>query len=78
MKVSTERHQRSRKKLIGQIGELVHGKSKKFTLRCGGNDLEAVLINFEGEHFAYLNRCRHIGISLDWVKINFSPKITGI
>ena len=71
MKASIEHHQRSRRKLIGQVGELVHGKSKKFTLRCRGNDLEAVLINFEGEHFAYLNRCRHIGISLDWVDNQF-------
>lgn len=33
--------------------------------------MEAMLINFGGEHFAYVNRCRHVGISLDWVDNQF-------
>ncbi|HTN71660.1 MAG TPA: Rieske 2Fe-2S domain-containing protein [Methylomirabilota bacterium] len=62
---------RSRKKLVARMGELTHGKSKKFTLRCEGNSVEVMLINFEGKHFAYVNRCRHVGISLDWIDNQF-------
>jgi nitrite reductase/ring-hydroxylating ferredoxin subunit len=62
---------RSRRKLVGNIGELAHGTSKKFTLRCADNSIEAMLINYEGDVFAYVNRCRHIALSLDWVDNRF-------
>jgi nitrite reductase/ring-hydroxylating ferredoxin subunit len=62
---------KSRRKFVGNIAELAHGTSKKFTLRCAGNIIEAMLINYEGEVFAYLNRCRHIALSLDWVDNQF-------
>jgi nitrite reductase/ring-hydroxylating ferredoxin subunit len=61
----------SRRKLVGKMSDLTHGTSKKFTLRCGGHNMEAMLINFEGDMFAYLNRCRHIALSLDWVDNEF-------
>jgi nitrite reductase/ring-hydroxylating ferredoxin subunit len=59
------------RKLVGAVGEIEHGKSKKFTLRRGQRDLEALLVNFEGRHFAYINRCPHTGITLDWVNNQF-------
>lgn len=62
---------RSRRILVGEIGELAHRASKKFTLHCGEHPLEAMLINVDGDLYAYLNRCRHIGISLDWVDNQF-------
>ena len=55
-------------KLVGTVGELEHGTSKKFTMRRGGRDLEALLVNYQGNYFAYVNRCPHIGITLDWVE----------
>jgi len=58
-------------KLVGTIGELEHGTSKKFTMRRGGRDLEALLVNYQGNHFAYVNRCPHTGITLDWVNNQF-------
>jgi nitrite reductase/ring-hydroxylating ferredoxin subunit len=58
-------------KLVGQVGELQHGSSKKFTMKRGGRDLEALLVNFNGTHFAYVNRCPHTGITLDWVNNQF-------
>ena len=64
-----EKH--SKRKLVGAVGEIEHGKSKKFTLRRGHRDLEALLVNFEGRHFAYINRCPHTGITLDWVNNQF-------
>ncbi|HEU4346028.1 MAG TPA: Rieske 2Fe-2S domain-containing protein [Candidatus Binatia bacterium] len=60
-----------RRVLVGEIGELAHGASKKFTLSCGEYVVEAMLINFDGDLYAYLNRCRHIEISLDWVDNQF-------
>ena len=61
----------SARKLVGAVGEIEQGKSKKFTLRRGQRDLEALLVNFEGQHFAYINRCPHTGITLDWVNNQF-------
>jgi nitrite reductase/ring-hydroxylating ferredoxin subunit len=61
----------STRKFIAVVGEIEHGKSKKFILRRGQRDLEALLVNFEGSHFAYINRCPHTGITLDWVDNQF-------
>ena len=62
---------KSARKLVAAVGEIEHGKSKKFTLRRGQRDLEALLVNFEGRHFAYINRCPHTGITLDCVNNQF-------
>jgi nitrite reductase/ring-hydroxylating ferredoxin subunit len=62
---------KSARKWVGDVGEIAHGESKKFTLRRGQRDLEALLVNFEGRHFAYINRCPHTGITLDWVNNQF-------
>lgn len=62
---------RSKGKLVGRVGELTHGQSKKFTLRLGGRDFEALLINCQGKFFAYTNRCPHVGLALDWVDNQF-------
>ena len=40
--------------------------TKKFTLSNGKYNVEAMLLNYQGSLHAYLNRCPHIGISLDW------------
>src|SRR5678816_4704504 len=58
------------RKFIAVVGEIEHGKTKKFTLRRGQRDLDALLVNFEGNHFAYINRCPHTGITLDWVNLS--------
>lgn len=61
----------STRRFVGSVGEIEHGKSKKFTLHRGQRDLEALLVNFQGQHFAYINRCPHTGITLDWVNNQF-------
>jgi nitrite reductase/ring-hydroxylating ferredoxin subunit len=71
MKNPTKEKRKSIRKLVANKAELPHGTSRKFTLRCRGGNLEAILINFEGDFFAYLNRCRHIALSLDWVDNQF-------
>jgi nitrite reductase/ring-hydroxylating ferredoxin subunit len=61
-----------RKLLVGRVGELASGTSKKFLLnREGAGEVEAMLLNFDGKLYAYVNRCRHVGISLDWVENQF-------
>lgn len=62
---------KSARKWVAAVGEIEHGKSKKFQLRRGQRALEALLVNFEGNHFAYVNRCPHTGITLDWVNNQF-------
>jgi nitrite reductase/ring-hydroxylating ferredoxin subunit len=62
---------RFKRKLVAKAGELMHGTSKKFRLQCGGAAVEGMLINYQGDLYAYVNRCRHIGISLDWVDNRF-------
>ena len=62
---------KSSRKLVGSAGELAHGTSKKFTLRRGSRELEALLVNYYGNLFAYVNRCPHTGITLDWVNNQF-------
>jgi nitrite reductase/ring-hydroxylating ferredoxin subunit len=62
---------KSNRKLVGPAGELAHGTSKKFTLRRGSRELEALLVNYQGRFFAYVNRCPHTGITLDWVNNQF-------
>ncbi len=56
---------------VAAVGEIEHGQSKKFRLRRGQREFEALLVNFEGRHFAYINRCPHTGITLDWVNNQF-------
>ncbi|HMF50019.1 MAG TPA: Rieske 2Fe-2S domain-containing protein [Candidatus Saccharimonadales bacterium] len=62
---------KANRKLVASVGEIEHGQSKKFTLRRGQRDLEALIVNYEGAHFAYINRCPHTGITLDWVNNQF-------
>ena len=62
---------RPRGKLVARSGELKPGATKKFLLNCDGNTVEALLVNYEGQLYAYLNRCRHIALSLDWVDNEF-------
>jgi len=62
---------KSNRKLVASVGEIEHGQSKKFILRRGQRDLEALIVNYEGNHFAYMNRCPHTGITLDWVNNQF-------
>jgi nitrite reductase/ring-hydroxylating ferredoxin subunit len=54
-----------------RVGELGEGQSKKFVLRCGERDLECFVVNFRGRLQAYVNECRHIAMTLDWVENQF-------
>jgi len=59
------------RKLIARVGELAPGATKKFIIKPGGHEVEAFLVNFDGGLYAYVNRCRHIPLTLDWVDNRF-------
>jgi nitrite reductase/ring-hydroxylating ferredoxin subunit len=56
---------------IARVDELRPGETKKFLLECDGQEIEGFLLNYAGEHHAYVNRCRHVPMSLDWVENQF-------
>jgi nitrite reductase/ring-hydroxylating ferredoxin subunit len=56
---------------ILRAGELQPGQSRKFTLACGGQELECFVVNWRGALRAFVNRCRHIPMTLDWVENQF-------
>jgi len=58
-------------KLVGAVGELEHGTSKKFTMRRGGRDFESLVVNYYVIHCVYVNRCPHTVITFDWVNNQF-------
>jgi len=56
---------------IARVGELGPGATKKFLLTCDGQEIEGFLLNYGGMLHAYVNRCRHVPMSLDWVENQF-------
>ena len=62
---------RPKGKVVARTGELLHGMTKKFHLKCGERVVEGLLVNFGGDLFAYVNRCRHLSLSMDWVDNHF-------
>ena len=56
---------------VARVGEIAPGKSKKFLLPFAGREVECFVVNFRGEHRAYVNKCRHVAMSLDWVENRF-------
>ena len=57
--------------VVARVGELQPGETRKFLLTCAGDEIEAFLLNYGGELHAYVNRCRHVPMSLDWVENQF-------
>lgn len=47
------------------------GKSLKFMMPVGGADEECFVINFHGHYYAYVNRCRHVPMAMDWIDNQF-------
>src|SRR4029077_9585417 len=50
---------------------LAAGESMKFMLPVRGADEECFVINFHGQYHAYVNRCRHVPMAMDWVDNQF-------
>lgn len=52
-------------------GELQDGATKKFWLQCGGREVEGFVVHKDGEHHAFVNQCRHVPMTMDWVENRF-------
>ena len=62
---------RPQRYLVGRTDEIKPGESRKFLLPIEGADEECFIVNFRGEFHAYVNRCRHVPIAMDWVDNHF-------
>jgi nitrite reductase/ring-hydroxylating ferredoxin subunit len=56
---------------VARAAELASGTSLKFTMPLGGIDEECFIVNFGGAFHAYVNRCCHVPIAMDWVDNQF-------
>jgi nitrite reductase/ring-hydroxylating ferredoxin subunit len=43
----------------------------KFLMPIQGVDEECFVINYQGQFHAYVNRCRHVPMAMDWVDNQF-------
>jgi nitrite reductase/ring-hydroxylating ferredoxin subunit len=57
--------------VVGAAGTLRPGQTRKFLLPTAGEPVEAFVVNFRGELRAYVNRCRHVPLTMDWVENRF-------
>ena len=56
---------------IARTDELHPGQTRKFVLACDGREVEGFVLNVGGAFHAYVNRCRHVPMGLDWVENQF-------
>ena len=56
---------------VAKVGDLAPGESLKFMMPIRNADEECFLINFSGAYHAYVNRCRHVPMSMDWIDNQF-------
>src|SRR5271167_558637 len=61
----------ARRYKVARTDALAPGESLKFLLPIRGADEECFVINFNGELHAYVNRCRHVPMPMDWVDNQF-------
>jgi len=47
------------------------GYGVRFTVEQDGKSQSAFAIRYEGRVYAFLNRCAHVGVELDWVDGDF-------
>ena len=57
----------ARERLVCRSEELAEaGKGVGFSVRLGARDEPAFAVRFHGQVYAYLNRCGHVPVELDW------------
>jgi nitrite reductase/ring-hydroxylating ferredoxin subunit len=56
---------------VARTADLRSGESVKFMLPIRGVDEECFLVNYGGRFYAYVNRCRHVPMAMDWVDNQF-------
>jgi nitrite reductase/ring-hydroxylating ferredoxin subunit len=63
--------QSAREVVVGVVGDLAPGATRKFMLPMDGEPVEAFVVNVEGALHAWVNRCRHVPLTMDWVENRF-------
>ncbi len=53
------------------VGELAEGTSHKFVLDGAGRELECFVVRYAGRLHAFVNECRHVPMTMDWVENQF-------
>ena len=56
---------------ILEENDLDDGESRKFVLEAKGERQECFVLRWHGHLQAYVNRCRHTSMTLDWVENQF-------
>jgi nitrite reductase/ring-hydroxylating ferredoxin subunit len=56
---------------VARVCELAPGRSKKFLLKRGTLEIEAFVVNHAGDLHAYVNRCCHVPMTMDWIDNQF-------
>ncbi len=57
--------------VVGAVGDVPPGATRKFWLPTAEGPVEAFVVNFRGELHGWVNRCRHVPLTMDWVENRF-------
>jgi nitrite reductase/ring-hydroxylating ferredoxin subunit len=57
--------------VVAQVSELAAGETKKFILLVQEKEVECFLVNHNGQLYAYVNRCCHVPMTMDWLENQF-------
>jgi nitrite reductase/ring-hydroxylating ferredoxin subunit len=57
--------------VVAAAADVSPGTTVKFLLPVPGEVVEAFVVNFHGELHAWVNRCRHVPMTMDWVENRF-------
>ncbi len=57
--------------IVARVGELAPGQTKKFLLEYQGREEECFIVNHDGKLYAYVNRCCHVPMTMDWIENQF-------
>ena len=57
--------------VVARVQDVPPGTTRKFLLPSGGEPVEAFLVNVDGALHAWVNRCRHVALTMDWVEGRF-------
>jgi len=57
--------------VVARVGEIQPGHTKKFLLDIDDREEECFVVNHEGTLHAYVNRCLHVPMTMDWIENQF-------
>ena len=57
--------------VVARVGEIAPGHTKKFFLTIDGREEECFVVNHGGVLCAYVNRCCHVPMTMDWIDNQF-------